>query len=283
MDLHLNPYLVHLGPLGIRWYGFFMALSMAVGLYFLVRRAARAGVDADTVYNLALLTIVGGIVGARFVYVLTNWGFFAQHPGQIIQIQQGGIAIQGAMIGGLAAGMWYAARRELPFWFLADGMVPGACVGIFLVRIGNIFNGEILGHPAGILGGLRQPAQVYEMIMGLGLWVIYWRQLRRDPADGVPFWTFMLWYGVFRFCSEFFRDNPQYIIHYTNHYLGIGMTTLEQLFTPLAVGVPLLALRWRRAVDLHSDRSSPAWHGTVPTADLAGAEAAAGGRGPALP
>jgi prolipoprotein diacylglyceryltransferase len=81
---------------------------------------------------------------------------------------------------------------------------------------------------------------------------MYWRGVRRAPADGVLFWDFILWYGIFRFCSEFFRDNPQYLIHYTNHFLGIGMVTLEQLFTPLAVGLPILALRWRRNVNLHS-------------------------------
>ena len=252
MDLHLNPYVLHFGAFGVRWYGIFMAISMAIGMYYLVRRGQRVGVDEDTVYNFALLTILGGVIGARLVYVLTNWMYFVQNPGQIPQIQLGGISIQGAMIGGLAVAMWYAYRKALPMWALMDGTVPGIAAGIFLVRIGNIFNGEILGHPAAILGGMRQPAQVYEMIMGLGLWFMYWRGVRRDPADGVLFWDFILWYGIFRFFSEFFRDNPQYLIHYTNHFLGIGTTTLEQLFTPLAVGLPILALRWRRSVNLHS-------------------------------
>ena len=258
MDLNLNPYLVNFGPFGIRWYGFFMAISMAIGIHFLLRHGRRAGVDEDTVYNLALMAILGGVLGARLVYVLTNWLYFAHHPGQIIQVQNGGLAIQGAMIGGLAFAMWYAQHKKLPFWFVVDGMVPGICVGIFLVRIGNIFNAEILGHPAVILGGARQPAQVYEQVMALILWAVYWRQLRRDPADGVPFWTFMLGYGILRFFSEFFRDNPQYIFHYTNHYFGIGTTTMEQLFTPLAIGLPLWALQWRRFIDRHSARSSDA-------------------------
>lgn len=273
-DLHLNPYLVHFGTLGIRWYGFFMAVSMAIGIHYLLRRGTRAGLDEDTLYNFALLTILGGVIGARLVYVITNWTYFVHHPAQIPQIQLGGIAIQGAMIGGLAFGMWYAYRKALPFWYVVDGLVPGVCAGIFLVRIGNIFNGEILGHPAGILGGMRQPAQVYEMLMGLALWVLYWRQLRRQPADGVPFWTFMLGYGILRFCSEFFRDNPQYVFHYTNHYLGVGMTTLEQLFTPLAIGLPLLALRWRRTLDLHTERR---WTDAVPL--RAAPEGAAHGNG----
>ncbi len=251
MDLYLNPYIVHIGSFGIRWYGFFMAVSMAIGIYYFVRRGLRAGVDEDTLYNLALMVILGGVIGARLVYVLTNWHYFVVNPGQIPQIYNGGLAIDGGFIGGLAFGLYYAARKQLPFWALCDGLVPGAAIGIFLVRIGNIFNGEILGHPAGILGGIRQPAQVYEMIMALGLWFMYWRREKKGLPDGVALWTFMFWYGVFRFGSEFFRDNPQYIIHYTNHYLGIGVVTLMQWFTPLVLGVSLAAWRWRWSVGAH--------------------------------
>lgn len=229
-----------------------MAASMALGIHFLGRRGARAGVDEDTVFNMALLAILGGVIGARLVYVLTNWGYFAANPGQIVQVQQGGLSIHGAIIGGMSAAMWYAARRRLPFWVLMDGMVPGVCIGIFLVRIGNIFNGEILGHHAVILGGLRHPAQVYEQVFAVILWVIYWRQVRRDSADGVPFWSFMVGYGILRFISELFRDNPQYLMHYTNHYLGIGLLTLTQIFTPLILGLGIAGLGWRRRVDLHT-------------------------------
>ncbi len=257
--MHLDPYLLRLGPLGIRWYGVFMAISMAIGIRYFVRRGRQAGVDEDTLYNMALLSILAGVAGARLVYVLTNWHYFQLHPAQILQIEQGGLAIHGAIVGGVAIGMWYAWIRRLPFWALVDGMVPGICVGVFLVRIGNIFNGEILGHAAVLLGGHRQPAQVYEMVFALILWAVYWRQLRRDPADGVPFWTFMLGYSILRFMSEAFRDNPQYGMHYTNHYLGIGFATLEQWFTPLILALTLWALAWRRGVDRHTFTEGPRW------------------------
>jgi len=273
----LNPYLVHFGAFGIRWYGFFMAVSMAIGIHYFVRRGRAAGTDEDSLYNMALVAILGGVIGARLVYVLTNWGYFAHAPGQIIRVDQGGLAIHGALIGGLAFGMWYAYRRSLPFWALIDGMVPGTVVGVFLVRIGNIFNSEILGHPAGILGGHRHPAQVYEMVFALILWVIYWRQLRRNPADGVPFWTFVIGYSILRFVSEMFRDNPQYLVHYTSHSLGIGFFTLEQLFTPLALVLAIFALRWRRAVDVHTVTAGALWAPARP------AEPAAEGQAPAEP
>jgi phosphatidylglycerol:prolipoprotein diacylglycerol transferase len=236
-----------------------MAVSMAIGIHYFVRRGRHTGVDEDTLYNFALLAILGGVIGARLVYVLTNWSYFAQQPGQIVRVDQGGLSIHGALLGGLVFSLWYAYRRSLPYWALLDGMVPGTVVGVFLVRIGNIFNGEILGHPAGILGGARHPAQVYEMVFALILWVAYWRQLHTDPADGVPFWSFVVWYSILRFVSELFRDNPHYLIDYTNHYLGIGVLTLEQIFTPLVLVLALLALRWRRAVDLHTVTRGPRW------------------------
>jgi len=236
-----------------------MAVSMAIGIHFLIRRGRQTGVDEDTLYNFALLAILGGVIGARLVYVITNWSYFAQAPGAIIRVDQGGLAIHGALIGGVAFSMWYAQRRALPYWALLDGLVPGVVVGVFLVRIGNIFNGEILGHPAGLLGGVRHPAQVYEMIFALILWVVYWRQLRRDPADGMPFFTFLVLYSILRFVSELFRDNPQYLVHYTNNYLGIGLLTLEQIFTPLVLALALLGLRWRRSVDLHTVTAGPWW------------------------
>ena len=249
-DLHLNPYLFAVGPVAVRWYGFFMALSMAVGIRFLVLHARARGVDEEDVYNFALVAIVAGAVGARLVYVVTNWSAFGQDPGAILRVYQGGLSIHGAMVGALAFGLWYAARRRLPFWVLADGMVPGACVGIFLVRIGNIFNGEILGRHAAILGGARHPAQAYEMAFALILWVLYWRQIARGVPDGVAFWNFLLGYGILRFVSEAFRDNPLYLIHYVNPELGIGLTTLTQLFTPLILGVAWAGRRWRYRVGI---------------------------------
>ncbi len=273
----MNPFLIRIGSFGIRWYGFFMAVSMAVGIHFFVRRGRRLGVDEDTLYNFALLAILGGVIGARLVYVLTNWSYFWHHPGLIVAVWQGGLAIHGALLGGIAFSLWYGYRKALPYWALLDGMVPGACVGIFLVRIGNIFNGEILGHPAGILGGLRQPAQPYEMIMALGLWLIYWRQVRLDRADGVPFFTFALVYSILRFVSEMFRDNPQYLIHYTNHYLGIGFATLEQLFTPLILAFVIWGLRWRVRVARHSFSEGPRWEPALALAAGPGAAARAQG------
>jgi phosphatidylglycerol:prolipoprotein diacylglycerol transferase len=233
----LSPYVVHIGSFGIRWYGLFMALSMAIGIWWLLRRLA-GPMGEDFLYNWALAAIVGGVVGARLVFVLTNVGYFLHHPVEILEIYLGGLSIHGALLGGVAAAWWYARRHRQPFWPLLDTAVYGICWGIILVRIGNIFNHEILGHPSAFWFG-RHPAQLYESLMGAILLYNYLRQIRRHPPDGYVFWNFFFWYSILRFVSEAFRDNPLYLIHYVNPTLGIGFVTLTQWFTP-----PLVALAW---------------------------------------
>lgn len=241
MDLPgVSPYAFHIGPLGIRWYGLMMVVSMALGLAYFVRQGKRHGYDEDFLYNLALLTIVGGVVGARFIYVVTNPGFFLQFPAEIIRIDHGGLSIHGALLGGFLAFWGYCRAKGVAFWPLLDWSVPGIGVGIVLVRIANIFNREILGHPAEILGGMRQPAQLYGSAIGLVVLLVYVLQSRRPTAPGERFWTFFLVYTFLRgVVEETVRDNPLYLIHWVNPYWGLGAMTLTQWFT-----LPLLLFGW---------------------------------------
>ncbi|MDI3269370.1 MAG: prolipoprotein diacylglyceryl transferase [Bacillota bacterium] len=241
MDLPgVSPYAFHIGPLEVRWYGLMMVLSMAVGLLYFVREGKKHGYDEDFLYNLALLTILGGVVGARFIYVITNPGFFLEFPAEIIRIDHGGLSIHGALLGGFLTFWGYCRAKGVEMWPLLDWSVPGVAVGIVLVRIANIFNREILGHHAEILGGMRQPAQLYGSAIGLVILIVYLIQSRRSTAPGERFWTFFLVYTLLRgFIEETVRDNPLYIIHWVNDYWGVGAMTLTQWLT-----LPLLLFGW---------------------------------------
>lgn len=244
----ISPYILHIGSFGLRWYGVLMALSMAIGIWYVVKRLAPK-LGEDFIYNFALVAIVGGVVGARFVFVATNPGYFIAHPVQIPMVWLGGLSIHGGLLGGFLASWWYAKRAGRPIWPVLDAAVYGICWGIILVRIGNIFNHEILGHPSDFWFG-RQPAQIYEMIMGGILLYAYTTLRKRNPPDGYLFWNFFFWYSILRFISEMFRANPTYLIHYENPHLGIGFVTLTQWFSPL-----LLALAWwERRARLRSDQ-----------------------------
>jgi phosphatidylglycerol:prolipoprotein diacylglycerol transferase len=238
----LSPYAFKIGPIGVHWYGIFMVIAMVLGTWYLIREAQKYGYDPDYLANVALWAVLGGVVGARLVFVLANepqW--ITQDPMQALRIWQGGLSIHGALGGGILTMMWVLKKDKKLFGRMLDWTVPGIAIGICLVRIGNIFNHEVLGRMTE-LGFGRWPEQLIGSAIGLGLLIRYFVVARRDPKPylGYQFWSFVFWYQVFRgFVGETTRDNPLYLIHYINPYWGIGFTTLTQLFT-----LPILAFSW---------------------------------------
>lgn len=246
MLLDLNPIMVEIGPFAIRWYGFLMAISMAVGLYVLIVGGRRQGIPEEDLYNLGLVVIMVGVIGARFIYVATNWSYFTANPGEIIRVDHGGLSFHGAVLGGLLAGWWYTTRKGIPFGRAADLSVPGVAVGIALVRIGNLINGEAIGYTTTVLPFERHPAQLYGSAIGIMLLIIHRSIARRRPTPppGYLFWSFVLYYQILRgVFEETFRANPLYAWGYINDEWGFGFFTLTHLITPAVV---LLAIWLRR-------------------------------------
>lgn len=246
MLVDLDPYIIRFGgEFGIRWYGFFMALSMGIGLWFLIRKGTRQGYKEDFLYNLMFVVLLTSIAGARLVYVFTNWGDYAAAPAEILRIDHGGLSWHGGIGGGLLAG-WLMLRRRprADFRRLADLTVPGLAVGYMLVRIGNIFNQEVLGIEGALLPFGRHPAQLYGSAIGLILLLLYFYQARRNPPPGYQFWSFFFWYSILRGAvEETFRSNPHYLIDYTNTDWGFGFMTMTHLATPVFVLVSYWLMR----------------------------------------
>lgn len=240
--LDLDPVMIQIGPLAIRWYGFFMAISIGVGIYYLIRDGVAHGMSEDQLYNATLAAVAGGIIGARLIYVLTNWSFYAANPVEIIRIDHGGLSFHGAIGGGMLFVWLYARRAQLPVARIFDLAVPGISVGIMLVRIGNIFNQEALGRPTTIFPFELHPAQLYGSLIGLILLVIHNVLARRypDAPPGYLFWTFVFWYQLLRAgIEETFRANPLYAWGFISETWGVGFFTMTQLVTP-----PILLIAW---------------------------------------
>jgi phosphatidylglycerol---prolipoprotein diacylglyceryl transferase len=142
----MDPVAFSLGPLEIRWYGIAMALSMLVGAWLASRLLSRTGRDGNVMWDALFYVILWGIVGARLVYVLTNLNSYAAEPWKVFYVWEGGLAFHGGII---AAGIvaWNIFQsRGIPGMIAFDAMIPGVCIGIILVRIGNFMNGDILGY-----------------------------------------------------------------------------------------------------------------------------------------
>ncbi len=249
-----NPYIFQLGEFGIRWYGFLLALSMAFGTWYVLRRAQKRGWNEDLVMSALLYSIIAGVIGARAVYVLTNLPAFAANPMDIIRIDHGGLSWHGGLLGGVGTAWLYLRRSSIDFFAGLDLAVPGLTLGYMLVRIANILNQEILGRHAEILA-TRHPAQIYGSAIGAILLIRYFWVQRYGPPAGYQFWSFFFWFSVLRaLIEETFRANPLYAVGYMDELWGVGLFTLTHLITPpLLVISGYLMYRAGRSGDWGSD------------------------------
>ena len=237
----INPIIVSLGPIAIRWYGLMMAISFILGGYYFVKNGTRQGLAEDSLLTLLLVVLIGGIVGARAVYVLTNLPAYLNSPMEIVRIDRGGLSFHGALLGGLLAARLFAGRHRLDLRRAMDLAVPGLAIGYMLVRIANIFNQEILGRPAELFFFERHPAQIYGSLIGLFSLLLHNYLARKHPGrPGMLFWAFIFYYSLLRGAvEETFRANPLVLWGYINDAWGAGFFTMTQVATPF-----ILLLAW---------------------------------------
>src|SRR5438552_2401800 len=105
VTVSIDPILVHLGPLALSWYGLAIAAAVLVGFRMTLTEARRRGISTGPLGDLILWVLVGGFVGGRLLHVIDRWSSYAANPMQILMIQNGGLAIVGAILGGTLAGI----------------------------------------------------------------------------------------------------------------------------------------------------------------------------------
>jgi phosphatidylglycerol:prolipoprotein diacylglycerol transferase len=228
IKIGIDPEIFQISGLEITWHGLFTALGVVVGVLVAAVLARRAGIDDDTIYNAALALVVGGIVGARALYVLEHLGDFRDDPAEIFAIQTGGISIYGALIGGTLGAAAYAAWRRLPRWgTMADAAAIGAILGMAVGRIGCFLNGDIFAkttdwpiglvythsdspsyliYSAGPSELAQQPVTAYEIVGDLVIFALLLFVLRRVlKREGMIFFAWAFLYSAMRFGISFLR------------------------------------------------------------------------------
>jgi phosphatidylglycerol:prolipoprotein diacylglycerol transferase len=226
-----GPMLVELGPLAIRWYGLLIALAVLLGLVISSRLARRRGFESGLISDLLPLLVLAAVVGARAYYVLFEWRQYRLNWLEALQIWRGGIAIHGALIGGVLAVIGFCRWRRLSFWSLMDVLVPSVALGQAIGRWGNFFNSEAFGlptnlpwklwipaanRPSGYLGqAWFHPTFLYESLWDFALFLILIVLVLRRRADGEPWLPngaatclYALVYSLGRFWIEALRLDP---------------------------------------------------------------------------
>jgi phosphatidylglycerol:prolipoprotein diacylglycerol transferase len=153
-----GPLVFQLGPFALRWYGLLIALAVLAGLTLATRLGKARGIEPALIADLLPLLVLGAVIGARIYYVALEWRQYADNPTEALAIWRGGIAIHGALIGGVLTTILYCRWRRQAFWPLLDVLVPAVALGQAIGRWGNFFNSEAFGVPTDLPWKLTIPA-----------------------------------------------------------------------------------------------------------------------------
>jgi phosphatidylglycerol:prolipoprotein diacylglycerol transferase len=250
----VHPIAFYLGSLPIRWYGVMMALGFFAGLWTATRRARRANVSGDTVADVTMWLLVGSIIGARTVYVITFWKeqFAGQPLSEIFMIQHGGLVYYGGLIGASITGIGYLIWKKLPVWKIADILAPSIALGSVFGRIGCLMNGCCYGRPCDLPWAIHFPAshetqgvgvhptEIYDGALNLVLYLALAWWFRRKKFDGEIFALYLMGYAIFRSIAEMFRGD------YPTDQIHSGLTPAQMLsIAILLAGIGLWF--WRRS------------------------------------
>jgi len=264
----IDPVIVEIGPLAVRWYGLMYLFGFA-GAWWLGRLRARRADSVltaqqldDLIFYGALGVILGGRIGYILFYSFDAW---LADPLVLLRVWEGGMSFHGGLLGVLLAMGWFARRHQLAFLQVTDFIAPLVPVGLFTGRIGNFINGELWGGPTQVAWGMQlscvgrpdlcldklglpygtaltpplHPSQLYEAALeGLLLFAILWVYSARPRPMAAVSGLFLVGYGVFRSLVELVRMPDSHL-----GYLAFDWLTMGQLLS-LPMIVAGLALMW---------------------------------------
>lgn len=247
-----NPVALQIGPVAVRWYGLAYVAALVLGLLYTKWQAKKnpvPGLSPDVYDDLFTWVVLGVVLGGRLGYVLFYAPLqFLANPLEIFMVWHGGMSFHGGALGVMAALLMFCKKRNLNVFDVADRLVPAVPIGLFLGRIANFINGELVGRPtsaelpwAMIFPQVdlypRHPSQLYEAgLEGLVLFALLFLATRKGIARTQPIGIFLVGYGLARTVVETFRT-PEIV-----HHLGVLELTQGQLLSLPMVAVGMLFL-----------------------------------------
>ena len=248
----MYPIAFVIGSLTIRWYGIMIAISIAISITVIYIESRHQGLNTDDVLDMAIVAVIGGILGARIGWIMTSptvlW--YLAHPLRILAVWEGGLSYFGGILGGVVAANWLIRRRRMRFWQMADIVAPLLALSFGIGKIGCWLNGccngtattswlgVIFTNPLSESTLLNQrvwPTQLFNSASGFLVFaVLFWVVRKRKRYDGQVFIWYLYLYGATSFVVEFFRDIPVHVLRLTpNQWTDITIIILGIIASPI--------------------------------------------------
>jgi phosphatidylglycerol:prolipoprotein diacylglycerol transferase len=254
LTISIDPIILSIGHFALRWYGLILLAAMAIGVWLTAREAERKGFKKEEVYDAAVWIVIAGIIGARVFHVLDHWSHtYAVNPVRALYIWEGGLAIWGAIIGGLIAGALVTWKKNWNLPRFLDAAAPGLVLAQAVGRIACVITGDAMGKPTtgpfGFaytspnamvpeLGVYYTPMPLYELGLNLTIFVALWRLRKRNWPDGMLFLVYLTLYSFERFFLAFTSS-------YRIIAFGLTQSQIVAVFA-FVIGLTLLLLVRRR-------------------------------------
>lgn len=205
-----------------------MATGVLIGLWISVRNSEKHGIDPEKAWNLGILVVLAGIIGAKALLILNDWSYYTANPRQIFSLgtlQAGGV-FSGGLLVALATAVWYVRRHRMPALSTCDAFAPGLALGHAIGRVGcfaagccwgketHHFWGVVFKNPLAQawvgtpLGVPLEPTQLFESAVELANFFFLTWLLARRKFEGQVIAAYLFLYGIARFFLEFIRDDP---------------------------------------------------------------------------
>ena len=253
----MYPILFQIGPITIYSFGAFMALAALVAAWVVHSELKRRGFDPELASTMVFAAAVGGLIGARLLFIVEEWGNFLRSPMQYI-FTGAGFTWYGGLLGGIAAVSWVARKNKIPWLVTADIGAPAVALAYGIGRIGCHVAGDgdwgiVTDVPWGVAytnaivgwadpqtgipypSGVRvHPTPIYEFLESLLIFTILWK-LRKSYAPGTIAWLYLVLAGLARFVVEFWRINPSF---------AAGLSEAQWFsLAIMAIGLTMLTVR----------------------------------------
>ena len=222
----MNPILISLGNIEIRWYSVLILIAFTIGYFIVINKCKKEKIDLTIISDMCFYIVIFSILGARLYYCLFNLDYYAKHILDVFKIWEGGLAIHGGIIAGILTTYFYTRKKKMPFLIIVDAFIPALVLGQAIGRWGNFFNMEAygpittlsnlqkIGIPKFIIDGMyidhsyHHPTFFYESLGCLIIFVIVLiiRNLKGIKSGFITGVYFIL-YGIIRLFIENLRQD----------------------------------------------------------------------------